>query len=67
MWTLADVIFGCHHHAISWPRTVHKPKKRTYIVCLSCGAEFDYDFKTMQRRASTGQVTANPESEYFIQ
>jgi hypothetical protein len=66
MWALCDVIFGCHHHAISWPRTVHKPGKRTYVVCLSCGAEFDYDFETMQIQASTTQSQATTEHEYAI-
>lgn len=48
MWTLCNLIFGCHHRALSWPLTVHDPMKRTYVVCLSCGAEFDYDFEAMQ-------------------
>ena len=43
-----NLIFGCRHRALSWPLTVRQPRKRTYVVCLACGAEFDYDFEVMQ-------------------
>ena len=46
--TLMSLIFGCHHRALSRPLTVRQPKKRTYVVCLTCGAEFDYEFAAMQ-------------------
>jgi len=45
---LYDLIFGCAHRRLSWPLTVRTPKKRTYVVCLNCGTEFDYDFEAMQ-------------------
>lgn len=45
---LFNLIFGCRHRRCSWPMTVRQPRKRTYVVCLSCGAEFDYDLQSMQ-------------------
>ncbi len=48
MRALFNLIFGCRHRALSWPLTMRQPRKRTYVVCLRCGSEFDYDFETMQ-------------------
>ena len=45
---LFDLLFGCRHQALSWPLTVRQPRMRTYVVCLACGAEFDYDFQAMR-------------------
>jgi hypothetical protein len=45
---LFTFIFGCRHRALSWPLTIRQPRKRTYVVCLSCGTELDYDFEAMQ-------------------
>jgi hypothetical protein len=34
-------------------------RKQTYVVCLDCGAEFDYDFRTMRlgKRSAAGVET----------
>ena len=45
---LYRLFFGCRHRNLSWPLTVRTPRKRTYVVCLNCGTEFDYDFEAMQ-------------------
>jgi len=45
---LFNLLFGCHHRRLSWPLTLRQPRMRTYVVCLVCGAEFDYDFRTMR-------------------
>ena len=45
---LYQLVFGCWHRKLSWPLTVRKPRMRTYVVCLECGAEFDYDLDAMQ-------------------
>lgn len=37
--------FGCQHSKLSWPLTL---KRRTYVVCLSCGKEFLYDWERME-------------------
>ena len=54
-----NLIFGCRHHSLTWPLTVRQPRKRTYVVCLSCGTEFDYDFDAMQAcKAATLNIIA---------
>lgn len=42
---LLDVLFGCSHE-FAWPR---REGGNYYQVCLLCGAEYAYDWKTMQR------------------
>ena len=51
-----DILFGCWHNNYSFPITV-KPQDRrifaaeatgTYVVCLDCGKEFSYDWKSMK-------------------
>ncbi len=62
---LFNFIFGCHHRHLSWPLTVRRPRKRTYVVCLRCGAEFDYDFQIMRLcRPTTVKVTPQAQQEY---
>jgi hypothetical protein len=51
MW-LFQLAFGCRHRRISWPLTVRKPQKETYVVCLECGRKFDYDWNEMRVRAA---------------
>ena len=62
---LFNLLFGCHHRALSWPLTVRQPRLRTYVVCLACGAEFEYDFQTMRicQPAATNRDT-KAEHEY---
>lgn len=43
-------LFGCQHE-FSWPR--RRNDHEYYQVCLLCGAEYDYDWSTMQRSAAT--------------
>ncbi len=43
--TTLDFLFGCHHSNLSRVFTIDG---RTYRVCLSCGAEFDYSLKYMR-------------------
>lgn len=62
---LFDLLFGCRHCALSWPMTMRQSRKRTYVVCLSCGTEFDYDFETMQLyKPTTTDITASAQHEY---
>ncbi len=42
---LYDLVFGCHHHHLSRPITIHK---RTYCVCCECGKEFNYSLDEMR-------------------
>jgi len=52
--SLFESIFGCAHRRTTFPITPSRNAKRaesarrgTYIVCLDCGKEFDYDWKKM--------------------
>ena len=57
---LMDSLFGCSHRRTSFPMTPSRRKaftasnfagaKRngTYVVCLDCGKEFDYNWKEMR-------------------
>ena len=51
MLKVLDVLFGCTHHHLTFPRTVKAPGRRTsgtYVVCLDCGKEFAYDWAQMK-------------------
>lgn len=54
MSSLLNVLFGCSHRRTTFPltpaRKVGKSTGRnaTYVVCLDCGKEFDYDWQEMR-------------------
>ncbi len=60
-----DALFGCWHKRVSFPLSSRKGQRRsdaasttgTYIVCLDCGKEFAYDWKTMRVISSSEQRT----------
>jgi hypothetical protein len=39
-------VVGCRHRRTTFPLTVGG---RTYVCCLSCGREFEYDWQGMWR------------------
>jgi hypothetical protein len=53
-------LFGCSHRKTSFPLTPSRrtglgasnysgqKRNSTYVVCLDCGKEFDYDWKDMR-------------------
>jgi predicted transcriptional regulator len=52
---LLNALFGCWHRNYSFPRTVRQGARSaaasvtgTYVVCLDCGKEFPYDWKSMK-------------------
>lgn len=53
---LLDLFFGCWHKNYSFPITVKPGQRRTgaasatgtYVVCLDCGKEFPYDWRSMK-------------------
>jgi hypothetical protein len=57
---LMNSLFGCGHRRTSFPMTPSRrnaftasnytgPKRNgTYVVCLDCGKEFDYNWKEMR-------------------
>jgi hypothetical protein len=51
---LWDFLFGCRHSRYSFPLTIRAGSRRavagrtgTYVVCLDCGHEFNYDWQGM--------------------
>jgi hypothetical protein len=59
-----DVLFGCTHKRLSFPRTANPRQRRsqaasitgTYVVCLDCGREFAYDWANMRMVTSRDQA-----------
>jgi hypothetical protein len=49
--SVLNALFGCFHRRTTFPLTPsRKPFHRgTYVVCLNCGKEFDYDWNEMRR------------------
>jgi hypothetical protein len=51
-----ETFFGCWHSHLSFPITAKPGLRRntaasltgTYVVCLDCGKEFAYDWRTMK-------------------
>jgi hypothetical protein len=50
-------LFRCQHE-FCWPR--RRSDRENYQVCLLCGAEYDYDWSTMQRTAATRRQALRP-------
>ncbi len=52
MWTgLLNALFGCSHRRTTFPMTpIGKSGKcgNTYVACLDCGAELQYDWREMR-------------------
>jgi hypothetical protein len=50
--TVLNMLFRCSHRRLTSPVTpVSKagvPRGGTYVVCLDCGKQFDYDLKEMR-------------------
>ena len=61
MTSLVDMFFGCWHKNYSFPITSKNRRTEasritgTYVVCLDCGREFAYDWKTMKLLTSSTQ------------
>ena len=50
--------FPCRHSRTSFPQTF-RGDRGAHVVCLSCGREFDFNWKTMTRgmeRAAHGDI-----------
>ena len=61
---LMDILFGCWHSNYSFPLTAKGSNRAhtaaqatgTYVVCLDCGREFPYDWKTMKVVSGTPKL-----------
>jgi hypothetical protein len=61
--SLFSTIFGCSHNRTTFPLTPSRKSKipeggrsGTYIVCLDCGKEFDYNWKEMRIGSALGKI-----------
>ncbi len=58
MTSLLNAFFGCSHRRTSFPLTparrsgipqgVQENRGKTYVTCLDCGKEFDYNWDKMR-------------------
>ena len=50
--TVMNLLFRCPHHRLTRPMApitkVGKPHSQSYVVCLDCGKQFEYDLDRMQ-------------------
>ena len=50
--TLLNLLFRCSHGRLTRPvapmTKVGQPHSQSYVVCLDCGKQFEYDLKTMR-------------------
>jgi hypothetical protein len=64
--SLLGRIFGCAHNTTTFPLTPSRRsehggvQKGTYVVCLSCGKEFEYSWKDMCIGSSIEKTPASP-------
>jgi predicted transcriptional regulator len=71
-----DMLFGCWHTNYSFPITAKTARRGaasvtgTYIVCLECGKEFPYDWKTMKvvsaQKEAKKEVTPGLKAEPLV-
>ncbi len=66
---LIDSLFGCSHHRITFPITIKATQRTnpasptgTYVVCLDCGGEFEYDWKEMKILGRREKVVVMPKA-----
>jgi hypothetical protein len=56
MASLINYLFGCSHERTTFPMRTKSStdtnRQGTYIVCLDCGKEFDYNWKEMHAGAA---------------
>ena len=65
--SLFEKLFGCTHKRTTFPLTPYRrsgisrgAQKGTYIVCLACGKEFDYNWNEMHIGNSIEKPSASP-------
>jgi len=59
-----NAFFGCSHKQTSFPLTPRRKvgntigRAKTYVACLNCGTEFEYDWQEMQIRKPVNMPVA---------
>ena len=54
-----NAVFGCSHKRTTFPLTLNGNRKRTYVACLECGKEFNYNWEEMHISSSIFQNSGN--------
>jgi hypothetical protein len=63
--TLINTFFGCSHRRTTFPQTPARKigksagRSSTYVVCLDCGKEFDYNWQEMRIGDPVSTVVAS--------
>lgn len=68
--TMMDLLFGCRHKRLTRPITpVNKAKQTaaTYVACLDCGRQFNYDASKMQMGAEISRAEVSSGDRNFQQ
>jgi len=68
--SILNSLFGCTHQRTTFPITPERRKGlsngavetrgKTYVACLDCGQEFDYDWKSMRIGQRKSTVVHSP-------
>jgi len=73
MNSLLNSLFGCSHRRTTFPITParragfsNSNNKGTYVVCLDCGKEFDYNWKEMKLGQPVDPVVAGSRQETVV-
>ena len=76
--SLINSLFGCSHRRTTFPFTpprrtlgasTHAMRHGTYVVCLDCGKEFDYNWQEMRVGGAvpaTATVAPRPAESFSI-
>jgi len=68
--TMMHMLFGCRHKRLTRPITpVNRAKQTmaTYVACLDCGRQFNYDVSQMQMGAEILRTAISDEDRHFQQ
>jgi hypothetical protein len=68
--TMIDMLFGCRHKRLTRPITpVNKAKQTamTYVACLDCGRQFNYDASKMRMGAEISRTAVSDSDRHFQQ
>lgn len=49
---ILNLLFRCSHRRLTWPLApitkAGQPRSQSYVVCLDCGKQFEYDLQEMR-------------------